>query len=75
MEATVKVDIGWVIHYREEDFQGGYWPMTPKGPYSSLKKALAVKRAMMFQKSSLNGKTYKNDRVRAVKIKLRVEVG
>lgn len=65
--------IGFVVHYRTLDSQGGYWPMTPKGPYP-LKKARRVARAMHFKRSPLDGKTYPNNRVRDVRIKLRVEL-
>lgn len=69
------IDIGWVVHFRELDSQGGYWKMTPKGPYPTLKRAKRAKFTLENPISPFSGKRHGTDRIRSVKIKLRVEIG
>lgn len=52
----------YVVCYLSEDEQGGYWPVTPLGPYSLSKARQVAER--MRQRADC----------RQVKVKLRVEV-
>ena len=50
------------VYYLSEDEQGGYWPVSPKGPYSLSE---AREKAAKMRGRSCN---------RNVKVRLRIEV-
>lgn len=69
------IQVGWVVHWRELDSQGGYWPMTPKGPYPTLRHAREIAFKTQYPRSPFYlGSRNKSDLIRDVKIRLRVEV-
>ena len=63
----------FVVHYRQYDSQGGYWPMIPRGPYT-WNKAKREAFNLTHPQSFATGRRVPSDRVnRNVKIALRVD--
>jgi len=58
----VTADASYYVHYLSYDPQGGYWPVSPKGPYTNLNEARTVALRMK-----------QNDLCREVRLVLRTE--
>jgi hypothetical protein len=66
----------WWVHYLSADPQGGYWEVSPRGPFSTLSAAKWAKYKLEHPISPFSGRrsTAVSDRVRNVHIRLRLEI-